>query len=877
VLYATNTLGAVFGTLITTFYIIENLGNRATLFVAVGLNIIVGITAIALASEVTTAEAAEETDRAEAAPAGFILTSAAVVGFAFLLMELIWYRMLSPVLGGTTFMFGLILAIALLGIGLGGAAYALRGDADRATIGGFALTCTLEALAIIIPFSLGDRIAIVANLIRPLGHLGFYGHIIGWCAITLVVVFPAAFISGIQFPLLIALLGRGRERVGRHVGNAYAFNTLGAIAGSLAGGFGLMPLMGAPACWVVVAFLFIALGAVAAFLAIRAKQLQIAAAASVAALLALGGTFSLGPTAVWRHSGIGAGRASSPKTRREVREWTNTVRRTLVWDADGRESSVALADPDDLAFVVNGKVDGSARGDAGTQVMSGMVPVTIHPNPHSAFVIGLGTGSTAGWIAAVPSIQRVDVVELEPNVVRVAKDLAAVNHNVLANPKVHIQLNDAREVLLASRGQYDVIFSEPSNPYRAGIASLFTHEYYEAVSSRLAPHGIFMQWMQTYDVDSGTIGTIYKTLTSVFPYVETWRGEPGDLLMMATREPLTYDADMIRARLKQSPWKDAMHDAWRTEGLEGFFSHYLARDTTATAIAANATSMNTDDKTVVEFGFARGLGESSSFSADKIVEVAQKRNEYAPARVHGAINWNTVMLHRAIDPGLSVPPPFRVGDFETHRTFMNAWDDQKWAAARDYWKQSHFSPVNTREFNAIAVVLADDGDEGAASAAEILRPWSETATESILAQLRERQKRYDEAAAHAKRAFELYRNDPWADMLTMGRLFDTASSIAIHDRKYAPMMYDAIDKPFAAGQWGDARNYYRVFIGASIRPCGKEMLAALGDIEPYPQWRDNVLHARYDCYRQAGATDLAKDAERDWNEWIATSPKPLVK
>src|SRR5439155_27009795 len=134
---------------------------------------------------------------------------------------------------------------------------------------------------------------------------------------------------------------------------------------------------------------------------------------AVVAIAAIAGTFAAGPTALWRHSGIGAGRAEIPDSINATRAWVYGARRTHVWDVDGRESSVALADGSDYAYIVNGKADGSARGDAGTQVMGGLVGAILHPNPRRSLVIGLGTGSTAGWLGAVPSMQRVDVVELE--------------------------------------------------------------------------------------------------------------------------------------------------------------------------------------------------------------------------------------------------------------------------------------------------------------------------------------------------------------------------------------------------------------------------------------------------------------------------------
>ena len=144
-------------------------------------------------------------------------------------MEIVWYRMLAPLLGGSTFSFGLILACALLGIGFGGVTYAFFDLKRSASLRFFALTCAAEAFFVALPYALGDRIAMLTMLLRPLGTLGFYGHAVAWSAICLIVIFPAAFLSGLQFPLLIALLGKGNRSVGAQTGTAYAWNTVGAL------------------------------------------------------------------------------------------------------------------------------------------------------------------------------------------------------------------------------------------------------------------------------------------------------------------------------------------------------------------------------------------------------------------------------------------------------------------------------------------------------------------------------------------------------------------------------------------------------------------------------------------------------------------------
>ena len=859
-LYGFNTLGAVTGTLLSTFYMLERLGNRNALLIAVGVNVVVGLLARAASGEQRAANP-ERPLGAGRSPLT-ILGAAFIVGFAFLLMELVWYRMLGPLLGGTTFTFGLILAVALLGIGLGGAAYS-----GRASVGAFALTCSLEAAAIALPFVLGDRLAIMMNQMRSMGASGFSGFVIGWTILTLIVVFPAAFISGIQFPMLIALLGRGEEDVGRDVGRAYAWNTAGAIAGSLAGGFGLLPLLSAPGAWRAVIILLALLGIAATVLAKRV-------APAVIAVAAIAGAFALGPTAVWRHSGIGAGRAESPTSINAMREWMDSTRRTVVWDVDGRESSVALVDGSDYAFIVNGKADGSARGDAGTQVMGGLVGAILHPNPRSALVIGLGTGSTAGWLGSVPSIQRVDVAELEPAVLGVARACAGVNRDVLHNAKVHIRIGDAREVLLAAHDRYDIIFSEPSNPYRAGVASLFTEEFYRAAAARLNGKGIFLQWLQTYDVDSQTIRTIYATICAVFPNVETWQTDTGDLLLVGTQQPIVYDYDALRTRVAQQPFRAALTHAWRVESLEGFLSHFVAPDALGRAIARGEPK-NTDDRTLIEFGFARGLGDQGRFDMDELTALARDRRQDRPLLVRGAINWQTWAANRASIGYLDalVSPPS--ADDRARHAAAEAFDKGDLTQAAAEWRAHSFPPVNTKELLTVAESLADAGSEAAANYAEQLRPWEPTDADAILARLRYRQGRSDEAVVLLERVFIGCRTDAWPSVDTIGRSIDLALTMA-NKQAYAVRMFHALDKPFAAGQWEDARKYDRALLANLMEGCGPHTTAALRELEPWPPWRKDLLNLRVDCYGTAMLTDLHDKAQTDIDAFTRAEPKPLL-
>src|SRR4030095_7668910 len=153
-------------------------------------------------------------------------------------------------------------------------------------------------------------------------------------------------------------------------------------------------------------------------------------------------------------------------------------------------------------------------------------------------------GSSAGWLAALPEIEHVDVVELEPAILEVARRCAAVNHGVMSNPKARTHLGDAREVLITTPERYDLIFSEPSNPYRAGIASLFTYDFYQSAKKRLNRGGIFAQGVQAYEINSDTLQTVFATVSAAFSHVQVWRTQSTDLMLIASDEPVVIDADL---------------------------------------------------------------------------------------------------------------------------------------------------------------------------------------------------------------------------------------------------------------------------------------------------------------------------------------------
>jgi spermidine synthase len=901
-LYGLNTLGAVVGCVASTFYLLEIFGTRNTLWLAAALNAIVVVLArqVDRSSVETEPELPAEPVAVSAqAPTWFLLVASGVVGFAFFLMELVWYRMLGPLLGGSVFTFGLILSVALVGIGIGGLLYSLIGVNRRASLTGLATSCLLEAAAIALAFALGDRIAVLALVLMPLGQAAFGALIAGWTIVAVIVVLPAAIISGYQFPQLIALFGHGRNNVGRQIGLAYAANTVGAIAGSLAGGFLVLPLLSTPGAWRFAALCLVALGIAAAVLSVVASGFSrttgidtvrlkadattlkpiIAPALLAAATILL--LTAVGPTAVWRHSGIASGTAgiSTINSPQELRSWMHAQRSFVEWQADGFESSVALSiGSGGYAFVVNGKADGSARVDAGTQVMLALIGSILHPNPRHSLVIGLGTGSSAGWLGAVPSMERVDVVELEPIVLDIARQSRAVNQDVLNNPKVHVRIGDAREVLLTTSQTYDLIASEPSNPFRAGIASLFTQEYYRAASDRLTDDGLFLQWLQAYGVDASAVRTVYATMASVFPSIETWQTRGGDIVLVGAKRTPVYDAARIAARIEEEPYKEALRVAWRSSGLQGFLGRYLAGDRLARAIgSAPGVQINTDDRNIVEFGFARSLGRDYQM-VSQIRALAHAVGATRPPIDAAAIDWAAVDMswvsQIAAEGGvIQISPHANPADRARQLALIHYYREDNPAAARAVWAQQSSTPADQNEVAMVADLQATAGAPEAIATIERLRQYHAGEADVMLAEALFAQRDYEGAAGALERAFAIFRRDPWALPRFTQKGVGRAQALGASNPALARRMIEALKEPFAV-KVADHRRRVAIAFLTSAADFKALCADAIGALEPNVPWVGDFLALRRDCYAETGNARLAA-ATRELNEYLLMEGLPL--
>ncbi len=883
-IYGLNTIGAVLGAGIANFMLLEALGNRGVLWFACGINLLLAVSALLISKRLSSSSESETqtlTDLPQAVKheqatlqqerLGIVCLASGTVGFVFFLMEIVWYRMLGPLLGGTTYTFGLILCVALLGIGIGGALYAILARLVKPTLSLLAFVCTLEAFLIAVPFWYGDQIAfwVLQQQSQPVAT--FLAQVWNWFQVGAFVIFPAALVAGFQFPLLIAIAGTGKEHVGKHVGWTFAANTLGAISGSIAGGFFLLPVLTAPGLWKLSICLLLILGLTLLLAGQRWKSVSLAPSV----VLSLASIFMIlettGPTAVWRHAGIGARRASlDEKGENGERNFSNTKNRQCIWEAEGRESSVAITATDSLAFIVNGKSDGNAFGDAGTQIGLGLLGPLLHPAPRTGLVIGLGTGESAGWMSAVEEMTSVDVVELEPVVLEMTQRCSQINANALKNTKLTLHFNDAREFLLTSKKQYDLIVSEPSNPYRAGIANLYTREFYDSVSTRLTSDGLFLQWLQGYEVDDSTVHIVLQTVRSVFPEVQIWRTKARDMVLVCgkSEQAFQYQLDSLQQKLKQPVIAEGLKQGWSAIDVEGVLAHFVCGNRTINQLLeSHSEPMNLDDRNLLEYAFAKTVGKSTRFSIHDLQDRAVRLNDDLPVTI--GTEGQEKVIQRRLAMQLSLGGTVYIADSlsEVQQTRGEAYNLY---LARHYldaltrfqkFEPDLSCPIETLVY---AHTLAESGVPVPDELLMKVRKQNPTEAAAIETIAALQQKQNDAGLQKIIETLKLLQDSPWGSRQLLDAVLFKAVSLCDLNSNYAAPLYEQLQQPFALYRLEDNRLLVRYLI--SEKMDNQQIIDSLQTMEPNVPWKEWLLEKRARVY-SAGKHPLTEQARSELSQF----------
>src|SRR5262249_31206888 len=279
----------------------------------------------------------------------------------------------------------------------------------------------------------------------------------------------------------------------------------------------------------------------------------------------------------------------------------------VVYFKEGNNATISVRKGENyMALRTNGKVDASNRDDMITQLTVGWLPAFFHPNPKNALVIGYGSGVTVGAVTSIKEIEDIDCIEIEPAVFGAGPWFSEINRKSYENPRVHVTFNDARNYMNTTRKQYDIIISEPSNPWIAGVASLFTSEFYDRAAQVLKPDGVFAQWIQLYELDPEDLRMVLYEVQRKFPEVSVWVTD-SDLIIIATRQPQNLNMARVANIVRSDPsmvrdFRDFLH----SEQPEGLLSYYVM-STEAVKTFASKARRNTDDHPLLEFHAPRQL------------------------------------------------------------------------------------------------------------------------------------------------------------------------------------------------------------------------------------------------------------------------------
>lgn len=640
VLYGTNTFGACTGCFLAGFFLLPNLGLSTTnsIFAAVNFALcaLVITTARALRNTGEKPVTEELDDRELRDVAGGTPTAdphppwaltITLVGFGFagavaMSYQILWTRAYLITLGSSTYSFTLVLTAVLVGIASGSAAISPWVKKMARPLFWLALAQFAVATTATLSFYLLDRIPIwlferIRSPIDTAGELYLFQF-----GLVAAVVFLPSFFQGASFPLVIRAIADRVRQTGGDVGKVYAYNTTGAIVGSFAAGFILMPWLGLQQA--IAAVIIINLGIAIVFAGaelILHRRTPAMVALGLAAVMAVG-IYGLAPAIDHARLTSGVFRAQMARENFSATTFERYDPEILYYD-DGLTATTSVErHGDTVVLKANGKPEASDGADMPTQILVGLLPLLIRsgwhdvdPGDEQVAMIGYGSGVTAGASLQWP-LRRLDVVEIEATMFEASHHFSHVNHRPLQDQRLHQIESDGRNFLEYTPQTFDVIISEPSNPWVAGVSSLFTVEFFERARQKLNPDGVYAQWVQLYEMRPDNVRTVVETFHTAFPHVQAYSTRPKgtDLLLLGSERPIAFPAqgyqtgweiDTVRRELQRG----GIHTPYEPYGLLFMNQRQL------TSFSEGAP-LNTDDNGLLEFSAPRDVlffGEGEQF------------------------------------------------------------------------------------------------------------------------------------------------------------------------------------------------------------------------------------------------------------------------
>lgn len=579
-LYFANSIGAAAGVLVAGFVLIQAVGLPGTLLIAGSINVVAAcvVALIARSHDRHAAEAGETAAAADAAAAAdtavdtsdvispqwrpllIVSFGTAVASFVY---EIAWIRMLSLVLGSATHSFEIMLSAFILGLALG--ALWIRSRADRLAhpvrfLGIVQWAMGLLAVATLPLYVASfDWIATVIDTVQQ-NESGYRAFLFARYIIALLIMLPATFCAGMTLPLITRVLMRGGAGE-RAIGAVYAVNTLGSIAGVILAGLLLMPVLGLKKLLVFGALVDIALGVWlvarsaaqvgrpsseedhrSAFGSGSPLTIPIVVTAILLIVIVAAAPFDLArlTSGVYRHGVVAGPREYTFPFYRDGRTATVSVRR----GADGFVTLATNGKPDasmERAWLDRGRGASEQRQltkDIATQLLLPIITLAHAPAAKNVAVIGQGSGMSSHVLLGSPTVREVVTIEIEPEMINASASFRPANERVFEDPRSTFVIDDAKSYFASARRKFDLVLSEPSNPWVSGVSGLFTVEFYSRVRRQLSDSGVFGQWLHLYELNDGLASSVLSAIDATFPDYEVFFTSNSDILVVAANRPL---------------------------------------------------------------------------------------------------------------------------------------------------------------------------------------------------------------------------------------------------------------------------------------------------------------------------------------------------
>jgi spermidine synthase len=578
--YGSNTIGAFAGALMGGFVLIPMLGLDTILWAMACVNLVAAACFAQLdrsCRAIGTNEVAQTPEKTVPQLLAWA-TVALLAGLAMMTLQTTLNRIGGLSFGSSQFTFAMVVAVFVLCIAIGSLSVSAFSRIPRGFVVGSQWTLVFSLFPLY--FVLADApywAHVLRALFRPV-DLAFYGYQGAiFTGLLFLLAIPIG-LSGALLPLLFHELQREVRDLGSVAGRLYAWNTIGSLVGALIGGYVLF-------LWLDLHHIYrVAMVALAVGATILTSLVLRPVSRLVPPLMlvpTLGAIFLL---PAWPPDQLASGlfRARSPM--RNTFEGPGALfdrrsRGDIIYYEDGPTSSVAVLEgdegPETRSIVVNGKPDGSLIGDYPTMALTALIPALMAESHERAFVIGWGTGVTTGELAALEETRDVRVAEISRGVIEAAPLFDVGNLQASKNPKVQIIRGDAYRSLLRSDGKYNLIVSEPSNPWVTGVEMLYSREFLQAARARLAPGGVYAQWFHVYESDVDVVSLVLRTYAEVFPHVSVWFALGPDLLLLGFDEPQRpLDVRALESRFGQADFR-AGFSRVGIETFAGVLAHEL--------------------------------------------------------------------------------------------------------------------------------------------------------------------------------------------------------------------------------------------------------------------------------------------------------------